>query len=492
MARQRVLVFIVSYNAERFIEKVLDRIPEIVWSNDRYETEVLVIDDSSPDGTFERAEAFARARGRGKITVLFNPVNQGYGGNQKIGFHYAVEKGHDIVVLLHGDGQYAPELLPQMIEPLLGDDVDLVLGTRMARKLDALKGGMPLYKWVGNQILTRIENAILGSRLSEFHTGYRAYRVAALASVPFPRNSDYFDFDTDILIQFIETRKRIVEVPIPTYYGDEISHVNGLKYARLIVSSCLLAKVQRLGIYYHPKWDYDLGKPRYESKLGYDSSHQYAVDRVPDEATVIDVGGGNRHVADALHGKGARTTVVDQVAPAGVEVDLDGYDFAGLPDPDVVLALDVIEHLRSPEDFLDRLRARFGAVTPKLVLTTPNIAFAAVRLSLLLGAFNYGPRGILDMDHRRLFTFTSMRRLLESRGFDIVESDGIPAPFPLALGDGRLARALLAINARLIRVAPGLFSYQMAFVAVPRRTLDHLLAAAHAGREERLAAGGRR
>jgi glycosyltransferase involved in cell wall biosynthesis len=472
MDRKRVLVFIVSYNAERFIEAVLDRIPEPVWENPAYETEVLVIDDSSRDRTFEIAEAYGRRHGRTRLTVLSNPKNQGYGGNQKIGFHYAIEHGHDVVVLLHGDGQYAPELLPEMIEPLLGDGVDVVLGSRMLRKRDALKGGMPVYKWIGNQILTRIENALLGSNLAEFHTGYRAYGVAALASIPFARNSDYYDFDTDILIQMIETKKRIVEIPIPTFYGDEISHVDGLKYARLIVGACLLARVQKLGIYYHPKFDYE-GGVEYRAKLGYPSSHQYAVDRVPRGAAVLDVGRGFAEVRAALTEKGAR--VVE-----------DGDE------PDVILALDVIEHAPSPEALLDELRDRFGARGPRVILTTPNVAFGPVRLSLLLGKFNYGKRGILDMTHRRLFTAASLRRMLELHGYDVLETAGIPAPFPLAIGEGRLGRALLALNGALIRAWPGLFAYQIASVAVPRRTLAHLLEAARGARRARRDALGRR
>ena len=113
-----------------------------------------------------------------KITVLYNPVNQGYGGNQKIGYHYAIERGFDFVALLHGDGQYAPEFLPALIEPLLKGEADAVFGSRMMNKRDALKGGMPLYKFVGNRILTSIQNRVLGANLTEFHSGYRVYSVA--------------------------------------------------------------------------------------------------------------------------------------------------------------------------------------------------------------------------------------------------------------------------------------------------------------------------
>ena len=165
------------------------------------------------------------------LTVIRHSRNLGYGGNQKAGYQWAIEHGLDIVVLLHGDGQYAPEYLPQILEPLERDEADAVLGSRMMERGAARQGGMPRYKYVGNRILTRVQNAVVGLDLSEWHSGYRAYSVAALRDVPLASNSDDFDFDTEVIIQLHEAGKRIVEVPIPTYYGDEICHVNGMSYA---------------------------------------------------------------------------------------------------------------------------------------------------------------------------------------------------------------------------------------------------------------------
>src|ERR1043165_2306292 len=234
MDKPKALIFIVAYNHERFIEAVLDRIPENIWNNERFETEILIIDDQSNDLTFSIAKEYAKKNDRLKITVFHNPKNLGYGGNQKIGYQYAIARGYDVVVLLHGDGQYAPEQLEQMILPILNKECDVVLGSRMIDKGSALQGKMPLYKWIGNLILTFIQNRILGVKLAEFHTGYRAYSVPALSSIPFAYDSDYFDFDTDILIQLIDTHKCIKEIPIPTFYGDEISRVRVLKYGLLI------------------------------------------------------------------------------------------------------------------------------------------------------------------------------------------------------------------------------------------------------------------
>ena len=211
--RKRVLVFIVAYNAERTIQEVLGRIPLDMAA---FDTEILIIDDSSQDRTFEMAREYRSQGLQFPITVLFNPVNQGYGGNQKLGFHYAIREHFDIVALVHGDGQYAPEELPRLLSPLIDDEADAVFGSRMMKPMGALQGGMPMYKYVGNRILTTIQNRVLRSHLSEFHSGYRLYSVGALVRIPFDRNSNDFHFDTEIIIQLLRARLRIKELPIPT------------------------------------------------------------------------------------------------------------------------------------------------------------------------------------------------------------------------------------------------------------------------------------
>jgi len=273
--RLRVLIFIVAYNAERTIVRTLTRIPPALL--EQYDVEVLVIDDASQDRTFESGRSIAQDTFPFALTVLTNPVNQGYGGNQKIGFHYAIERGFDIVALVHGDGQYAPECLPQLIEPLARGDADAVFGSRMLDKSSARSGGMPLYKFLGNQILTFCQNHLLGARLSEFHSGYRIYATAALRRIPFDLNSNAFDFDTEIIIQLLIARQRIRELPIPTYYGDEICYVNGLQYARDIVGTSLKARVQEMGLFYDPKFDcspVSHHNEHYSAKFSYASTHR--------------------------------------------------------------------------------------------------------------------------------------------------------------------------------------------------------------------------
>ena len=493
--KPRVLIFVVAYNAERTIQEVIRRIPA---SLAHYETEVLIIDDSSGDQTFHQAHDLERTGETPfPLTVLHNPVNQGYGGNQKIGFHYAIENGFDIVALVHGDGQYKPECLPDLLEPLVDEQADAVFGSRMMTRFAALKGGMPLYKYVGNKILTGIQNRLLKSSLTEFHSGYRLYSVAALKRIPFDRNTNDFHFDTEIIIQLYRARQVIKELPIPTYYGDEICHVNGMKYAWNVIMTTIASRAQDLGILYQRKFDvysWSEGNPLYQPKLSFESPHTMALARIPAGSAVADVGCGPGYISRALSSKNCRVTGIDQFPPAPdtgqerfVHCDLNDSNFpldAGAFDH--ILLLDIVEHLRAPERFLDSLRqSRKGDREVRVILSTGNIAFIVTRLALLLGWFNYGPRGILDLTHTRLFTFKTARALLEQSGYRVLEVKGVPAPFPLALGDGWLARAGLAVNKMLIGISKSLFSYQIFMVCTPLPTLEWLLSQAYEGRRVR-------
>jgi glycosyltransferase involved in cell wall biosynthesis len=497
--KPRLLIFIVAYHAEATILEVLRRIPEF----EGYDTHVLLIDDGSKDRTFDLSER-VRQSGEYKcpLTVLANPANQGYGGNQKLGYHFAIENGFDLVALLHGDAQYAPEVLPQLLEPIASGRADVVLGSRMLVPRDALRGGMPIYKFIGNRILTWYENRVLKSRLSEFHTGYKVYTIAALKRVPFELNSNAFHFDTEIIIQFLRARCRIAEVPIPTHYGNEVCHVNGIRYARDVVVAATTAMLQDYRLVYRRNFDVESEadlSARYRSKIDFPSTHSEAVKEVPPGSVVMDIGCGPGILAATMRAMGCRVIGIDFHPGAGVSTfdeyhsaDLNAETFPrALNDVNVILFLDVIEHLQSPEKFCEKLRLMAQEnLNVKVVISTANIGFFVTRFMLLLGQFNYNTNGILDRTHTRLFTFSSIKRLLTESGFTVEGIRGIPAPLPLVMKPGFLRNALMRIQRIMIGVSRGLFSYQIFLVARPLPTVQTLLRRAERHASEKSSAVG--
>ncbi len=468
LEENRVAIFIVAYNAERHIKKVLERIPP--WVAEGL-AEIFIIDDHSSDNTFSVAANVDWPSHYAPLRIFRTPHNQGYGGNQRLGYLYAIEQGFDVVVLLHGDGQYAPEALPFILAPY-AEGADVVFGSRFMNPLDAIKGGMPFYKWIGNRILTRMQNLILGAKMSEMHSGYRSYRTSALRQVPFTSNSLGFDFDADVIVQLHAAGFQIAEVPIPTYYGDEICHVNGMQYAWQCVRTAMKYRLMQLEIFYDPKFDIRRLRPRiYTTKQSPTSIHHY-IRNLPLESgsNLIDVGGGDGDaVGRALAERGVEVTCIDQdpdLADSKIKqlfVDLDQpweSQFEARPF-DAAIALDVLEHLKSPEQGVAEI-FRYLKSGGKLYASTGNVAFLPVRLSLLMGWFNYGRRGILDLTHKRLFTVDSFRRLLKNAGFQVDRIIGFGPPLAdLASGNSSIFKIADRALASLARIWPRLFAYQI-------------------------------
>ena len=470
------LIFIVAYNHENFIENVLNRIPKSL-QEEKYE--ILIIDDASIDKTFKIANEWSKKNNNINITILKNNINYGYGGNQKIGMQYAIKNNFDTLSLLHGDGQYKPEIIHYLIKHHIKNQAALTLGSRMIHKKNALKGRMPLYKFFGNIILTKIQNFILGTNLSEFHTGYRIYSIKTLKKIKFELNTNNFHFDTEIIIQHIANKFKISEYPIPTYYGNEISYVNGINYAFNILRESFSYALQKLGIFHKEKYSYDF--ENYQDKSYFSSSHSIAIQQVKKKSSVIDLGSSNaRYLYFLKHNQKCYLKTVNKFMHSknlNIDeeeiVDLDINLPTKIKEFDYVLLLDVIEHLKNPEDFIKKLFYETKH-DQKIIASTGNIAFIVIRFMLLFGYFNYGARGILDKTHTRLFTFSSFRRLFSSYyEIDIVK--GIPAPFPLALGNNLFSKILIKINIFLIYFSKSMFSYQILFVLRPKKSLNNIL-----------------
>jgi len=209
----RTIIVMPAYNAAKTLLLTHRQIPADLVH------EIILVDDASSDETPALAEALG-------IRVIKHPHNVGYGGNQKTCYMEALRLGADVVIMVHPDNQYDPAFLPEMIRPIREGTADIVFGSRMLMPGGALKGGMPLYKFVFNRMLTTFENWALGTRLTDAHTGYRAYSARFLRTVPFLRNSNDFVFDTQIIAQARAFDFPMAEVPVTTKYFKEASSVN--------------------------------------------------------------------------------------------------------------------------------------------------------------------------------------------------------------------------------------------------------------------------
>ena len=244
MIKEKILIFIPAYNVEKKITKVLNKIPKIVFN--KYNTKILVIEDNSSDKTLSVIIKVIKKKGdKIKIYLIVNKKKKCYGGVQKIAFNYAIKKNFKYVVMLHGDNQYPANKILLLIKPLLTNKYDAVFGSRMINSINALKGGMPLYKYLGNIALTFFQNLVLSSNLSEFHSGYRSYKVSSLKKIKFKINTNDFHFDTEIIIQFLKNNLKIKEIAMPTHYGSEISHLRSIPYGLNIVRSTLVSRFKK-------------------------------------------------------------------------------------------------------------------------------------------------------------------------------------------------------------------------------------------------------
>lgn len=241
IASAKVIVTMPAYNAAKTLLKTFGEIPQGMVS------EVILVDDCSKDDTVAVGSTLP-------IKVVRHPHNVGYGGNQKTCYMEALRDGADIVIMLHPDYQYDPRKIPEMIAPILEGKADIVLGSRFLGG-GALKGGMPMYKFICNRFLTTTQNIVLGTNLSEFHTGYRAYSRKFLETVPFLRNSLAFVFDAEILCQAVYFNFAIAEIGVETRYFAEASSINFLnsvKYGLGVLNSLVKFALAKTGIKVSP------------------------------------------------------------------------------------------------------------------------------------------------------------------------------------------------------------------------------------------------
>lgn len=470
----RVAVVIVASNAADTLASVLDQLPASF--KERVE-DVVVCDDASGDTTFSVGKDY-QAHTELPLTVIRRPRNLGYGGNQKAAYKWIIERGLDIVVLLHGDGQYAPEVIEDLLEPLERGSADAVLGSRLIDSELGRPQGMPMYKYIGNRVLSKYCNSIVGLNLTEWHSGYRAYRVQALNKIPFEVNSDGFDFDTEIILQLHEAGQSIAEVPIPSYYGGDISYVNGLRYAFNVATDVTRYRIHKMGF---GSGELAFADEAYELKMDKASSHRQIISWLTDgpPKRILDLGCSDGRFGELLRLDGHHVIGVDTHELDGVRKRLDGFYEAdlnrGLPTGigqnfDAVVAADVFEHLATPEKALQEL---LGVLSPRgiVIASVPNVAHWYPRLRILLGRFDYERRGILDSGHLRFFTEDSFVHMAHRAGMRVRQRSRTGLPLDVANRGGSVPSVALnligGIDAIGLKLFPGLFSYQLLFELEP-------------------------
>ncbi|MBI3034040.1 glycosyltransferase family 2 protein [Candidatus Woesearchaeota archaeon] len=235
---KKITVVMPAYNAEKTLEKTYKDIPKGCID------EAILVDDVSRDATVKVAKKLG-------LTVIRHERNKGYGGNQKTCYTEALKRGADVVVLLHPDYQFDPKAIPALIKPILDGKADVAYGSRMMAKGSAKKGGMPLYKRIGNRMLTAYFNIMLGTKLTDAATGLIAYSRKALETIPYQKNSNGFTFDEEAIIQCRYFRFRMAEIPIITRYEKESSTISlkkSIKYGMTLFWRIIMYKLHKWGI----------------------------------------------------------------------------------------------------------------------------------------------------------------------------------------------------------------------------------------------------
>lgn len=462
---KRIGIYVVAVDAASSLASVLDRIPTKV--RERVE-EVFVFDAGSRDDTYLVGVGYKAVSGFENLKIMRGDRG-GLGANNKRAFEYCREQGFDIVVLLHADGKYAPEVIEDLIRPLERGEVDAVIGSRMLAGRPP-RSAYPITKYAAIRVLGGIQNRLLGLTLSDHHCGYRAYSVPAISELPIRENSDGLQFDSEILIQILQKGLRIVEVPVPVYSGEEVDSTRGVTYAYRVLRVLWQLWLHQKGIREQPKFAI---AEKYVYRSSPNTSHQVILGLVDrDNQRMLDVGCGAGYLAEALRVRGNSVVGVDERAADGVhervteliETDLDREPIPWEGDPfDYVVMADILEHLRDPQPILkqcDRLLTEDGAI----IVSVPNVAHWSARISLLLGRFAYTSRGIFDRSHLRFYTLASIRAEIEAAGFEVERVEATIAPLDELLPEGALSGLAHLVNWIQVtgnRIWKELFAYQV-------------------------------
>lgn len=417
------------------------------------------------------------------LRVLHEPRRYTYGERRKVALAYACDAGFDFVALLEGNGCTPPEKLPELVSPALLERRPIVLAIRpLSRAGWATTSG---FAQLVRLLLSLLHNAVLGLRLRDWDSSYRVLSTSLLRKLPFRVNADNRVFDTDLLIQCRVLGVPVHQTPLPLFDSGDASD-SGLGQQLLSLGAAVGYRLHQLHLVRRGQYLVsDSERMGYTLKSSSTGSHMQIIEAIAPGARVLDLGCSQGLLASPLRTKGALVTGVDVLPPDRVGKDLERYYQQDLEEPlelpegrvfDAVVISDVLEHVREPQRLLLAAR-RHLKPDGRLLVSTGNIAIWFYRASLLVGRFEYGPKGILDATHVHLYTRASFRREIENAGFRVLRERVTALPFEVVLrstGQSRTVGAIAHGYHLLARLWPGMFAYQFLIEAEATRFYDEL------------------
>ena len=405
-----------------------------------------------------------------KLRICRTPRPYEYGDNLKNGFDYAVTRGFDLVVVFRSDGLYDPAHIPAILYHALNESCPAVLGDRF-KKTDLKKNiSLAAFKLRANRLFSRVEEAMLRLGIEDYHCGYRLFSTAILRSIPYHLNASDYLFDLQLLVQIRSLGVQICSVRVPAFCDPAMGLLKAVSYAARALWTVLGYRLHQLhisrkGMYFVDQGEiYTLKKNRY-------SSHMQIMASMKPGSSILDLGCGQGLLVQEYAKKGISTVGVDNIHPDKVSAHFESYIQKDLESElklpharvfDYIVLSDVIEHIQNRNQMMKSLR-RYLKEGGEVIISTGNIAIWFYRLSLLLGRFEYGPKGILDRTHVHLFTLDSFSRFVQQNGYRILDIKYTPIPFELVLsstGRSKMVERITRWYHRLTSMWPRLFAYQ--------------------------------
>jgi 2-polyprenyl-3-methyl-5-hydroxy-6-metoxy-1,4-benzoquinol methylase len=458
----RIGLFLFDCHDSGALARALDRLPK---SAAAWLAEVVVM-PSDPSRAFDPRADSSPVR----VRVHRAPRRYGYGGARKAAFEYALRRGMEYVVFLRADGTHPPEALPRLLAPILLEGETLVFAARR-RPPWRREGIGSFFKRLVYVAACEFQNRVLGLRLRDYLSGFRVYPTSAIDCLPFHLDDDDRTFDVEIVIQLRALGLSVFEVSIDPVWHEEPVPARELTHALRACRAAVGYRLHQLHVTRRRgRYLVERGV-HYTLKHSETGSHMQIVDAIAPGSRVLDLGCSQGLLARPLRERDVRVTGVDAGEPRGLARELEAYHQRDLEDPldlpegrifDYVVIADVVEHLRNRERLLRGAR-RFLKEDGRLIASTPNIALWFYRLSLLLGRFEYGPRGVLDRTHVHLFTRATFRREVERAGFHVLKERVTALPFEVVFestGRSRLLQTVARTYHGLAQLWPQMFAYQ--------------------------------